>query len=36
MVEADEQELRRAERMYAQLGYQPLGRYEMWERRSSG
>jgi ribosomal protein S18 acetylase RimI-like enzyme len=24
-----------AERMYAQLGYQPLGRYEMWERRSS-
>jgi len=25
-----------AERMYAQLGYQPLGRYEMWELRSSG
>ena len=24
-----------AERMYAQLGYQPFGRYEMWERRSS-
>jgi ribosomal protein S18 acetylase RimI-like enzyme len=23
-----------AERMYEQLGYQPLGRYEMWERRS--
>jgi ribosomal protein S18 acetylase RimI-like enzyme len=24
-----------AERMYEGLGYQPLGRYEMWERRLS-
>jgi ribosomal protein S18 acetylase RimI-like enzyme len=25
-----------AEPMYGRLGYQPLGRYQMWERRSSG